>query len=126
MPSTKHRRGRSSTPARNGCVTHWRTSDRPPTRRPSNSDSMPRKRLFPPPKHPQTDQPLQNKGPEDHSILTVNGRLVLVRRRYAAAGVSSSYPLDAWLDRAEDTISLGLREMVCRLNLAAPNFDKAA
>ena len=48
------------------------------------------------------------------------------RRRYAAAGVGSSYPLDAWLDRVEDSLSLGLRELACRLNLASRNFDKAA
>ncbi len=30
------------------------------------------------------------------------------------------------MDRAEDSISLGLREMACRLNLASRNFDKAA
>jgi hypothetical protein len=30
------------------------------------------------------------------------------------------------LDRAESTVSLGLREMACRLNLASRNFDKAA
>jgi hypothetical protein len=34
--------------------------------------------------------------------------------------------VDAWLDRAQDSISLGLREMVCRLNLASRHFDKAA
>ena len=87
---------------------------------------MPQKRLFPPPLHPETDKPLQNKGRDDHSILTVNGRIVLWRRRYAASGVGSCYPLDSWLDRAEDTISLGVREMACRLNLASRNFDKAA
>jgi hypothetical protein len=71
--------------------------------------------------------PLQNKGPAEHTILTVKGRISLSRRRYAAAGVGSSHPLDAWLDRAEDSLSLGLRELVaCRLNLAARNFDKAA
>jgi hypothetical protein len=58
--------------------------------------------------------------------LTINGRITLSRRRYAAAGVGSSYPLDAWLDRAEDSLSLGLRELACRLNLASRNFDKAA
>jgi hypothetical protein len=87
---------------------------------------MPRKRLFPPPLHPQTSKPLPNKGADDHSILTVNGRIVLSRRRYAAAGVGSCYPLDSWLDRAEDSLSLGVREMACRLNLASRNFDKAA
>ena len=87
---------------------------------------MPRKRLFPPPLHPETAKPLQNKGADEHTILTINGRISLSRRRYAAPGVGSSYPLDVWLDRAEDSLSLGLREMACRLNLASRNFDKAA
>jgi hypothetical protein len=30
------------------------------------------------------------------------------------------------LDQAEDSLSLGLRELACRLNLASANFDKAA
>jgi hypothetical protein len=56
----------------------------------------------------------------------VNGRISLFRRRYAAPGLGSQFPLDAWIDRAEDTVSLGLRELACRLNLAARDFDKAA
>ncbi|MGL4553444.1 MAG: hypothetical protein ACRC33_19940, partial [Gemmataceae bacterium] len=35
-------------------------------------------------------------------------------------------PLDSWLDRAEDGITLGVREMACRLNLASRDFDEAA
>jgi hypothetical protein len=50
----------------------------------------------------------------------------LRRHRYSGKGVGSITPLDPWLDRAEATISLGVREMACRLNLAAHNFDKAA
>lgn len=69
---------------------------------------------------------MQNKGPDEHTILTINGRISLSRRRYAAPGIGSCYPLDAWLDRAEDSLSLGLRELACRLNLASRNFDKAA
>jgi hypothetical protein len=69
---------------------------------------------------------LQNKGPDERTVLTINGRITLSRRRYAAPEVGSSYPLDTWLDRAEDSLSLGLREMACRLNLASRNFDKAA
>jgi len=60
------------------------------------------------------------------TVLTVNGRLSLSRRRYAAQEAGSSYPLDAWLDTAEMSLSLGLRELACRLNLASRNFDKAA
>jgi hypothetical protein len=59
-------------------------------------------------------------------VLTLNGRLTLWRRRYAAPGLGSQFPLDPWLDRLEDTVSLGLRELACRLNLAARNFEKAA
>jgi hypothetical protein len=125
-PSTRHPPVRSSMPARRRSATSWPTSDRPPIRPPSNSVPTPRKRLFPPPLHPQTATPLQNKGPDERTILTINGRISLSRRRYAAAGVGSSYPLDAWLDRAEDSLSLGLRERACRLNLASRNFDKAA
>jgi hypothetical protein len=40
--------------------------------------------------------------------------------------VGSCHPLDSWLDKAEDTVSLGLREMACRLNGASRSFDKAA
>src|SRR5204862_8215262 len=78
------------------------------------------------PLHPHAGTPLQNKGQDEPTILTINGRISLSRRRYAAAGVGSSYPLDSWLDRAEASLSLGLRELACRLNLASRNFDKAA
>ena len=113
-------------PARRRSATSSLTSDRPRIRPLSSSAPTPRKRLFPPPLHPETGTPLSNKGPAEHTILTVNGRISLSRRRYAAAGVGSSYPLDSWLDRAEDSLSLGLRELACRLNLASRNFDKAA
>jgi hypothetical protein len=82
---------------------------------------MPRKRLFPPPQDPATGMPLQNKGAETCTVLTVNGRLTLKRRRYAG-GV---HPLDAWLDVAEATVSWGTRELACRLNQASRSFQKA-
>jgi hypothetical protein len=113
-------------PARRRSAISSRTSVWPPFRPPSSSAATPRKRLSPPPLHPQTGAPLQNKGPAEHTVLTVNGRITLSRRRYAAPGVGSCHPLDAWLDRAEDSLSLGLRELACRLNLASRNFDKAA
>jgi len=69
---------------------------------------------------------LQNKGPEEYTALTINGRLTLRRRRYAAPGAGSCHPLDCWLDKAEDTVSLGVREVACRLNGASCSFDKAA
>ncbi len=59
-------------------------------------------------------------------MLTINGRVRLVRRRWHSPGEGTTTPLDRWLDAAESTISLGVREMACRLNGDGKNFDKAA
>src|SRR3954465_3273973 len=59
-------------------------------------------------------------------MLTINGRVRLWRRRWHSPGEGSSTPLDSWLDTVEATISLGVREMACRLNGDGKNFDKAA
>lgn len=59
-------------------------------------------------------------------MLTINGRVRLWRRRWHSAAEGSTAPLDAWLDTIEGTISLGVREMACRLNGDGKNFDKAA
>src|SRR3954464_431473 len=126
MPSATLHPARSSTPARRRSAISWPASARPPTRPPSSSASRPRRRLPPPPNHPVTGKRLQNKGPEPFSVLTINGRITLSRRRYFAKDLGSFTPLDPWIDRAEATISTGVREMACRLNLASRNFDKAA
>jgi hypothetical protein len=86
---------------------------------------MPRKRLFPP-HDPATGQRLHSKGRVPYSVLTVNDRVVLSRRRWSAPGVDSCTPLDALLDAAEATVSLGVRELACRLNQGARSFAKAA
>ena len=59
-------------------------------------------------------------------MLTINGRVRLWRRRWHSPSEGSTTPLDAWLDTVESTISLGVREMACRLNGDGKNFDKAA
>jgi hypothetical protein len=87
---------------------------------------MRRKPLFPPPKHPQTSKNLRNKGRQEYSINTINGRVALRRIRWHGDGVGSSTPLDAYLDSAERTMSVGAREIACRLNGDGKNFDKAA
>ncbi|HEV3118262.1 MAG TPA: hypothetical protein VGY58_14525 [Gemmataceae bacterium] len=67
-----------------------------------------------------------NKGRQDYTVLTVNGRVRLWRRRWHSPGDGTSTPLDAWMDAVEASISLGVREMACRLNGDGKNFDKAA
>ena len=59
-------------------------------------------------------------------MLTINGRVRLWRRRWHSPGEGTSTPLDTWLDTIEGSISLGVREMPCRLNGDGKNFDKAA
>jgi hypothetical protein len=86
---------------------------------------MPRKRLFPP-THAPTGQRLESKGRAEHTVLTVNGRLTLWRRRWFSPASGSLTPLDALLDAAEATLTVGVRELACRLNQASRNFDKAA
>ena len=59
-------------------------------------------------------------------MLTINGRVQLWRRRWYSPREGTTTPLDQWLDTVESTISLGVREMACRLNGDGKNFDKAA
>jgi hypothetical protein len=87
---------------------------------------MRRKPLFPPPKHPQTGKNLRHKGRQEYSVGTINGRVCLQRIRWHGQGVGSSTPLDVYLDKAEQTMSVGAREIACRLNGDGKNFDKTA
>ena len=85
---------------------------------------MPRKRLFPPPKAPDGRR-LKNQGRESHTVLTVNDRLDLERTRWYTPVAGGLTPADGWLDVAEATVSLGARELACRLNQGARSFAKA-
>jgi hypothetical protein len=48
------------------------------------------------------------------------------RHRYTRADGSSVWPIDAVAGLAERTISLGVRELACRLSLDAHSFERAA
>src|SRR3954468_6521826 len=87
---------------------------------------MRRKPLFPPPKDPATGRTKRNKGRQDFTVLTINGRGRLCRRGWHSPAEGTTTPLDAGLDTCEGTISLGVREMACRLNGDGKNFNKAA
>ena len=125
MPSTRPPTARSSTPARRRSGTSSPGSDKPPMRRLCRRGSMRRKPLFPPPRD-QTGQPKRNKGRQEKSALTINGRVRLRRIRWSSVEEGSTTPLDIALDAAEATVSLGVRELACRLNQSASSFDKAA
>lgn len=85
-----------------------------------------REPLFPPPQNTSTGKALRNKGRQDYSVLTLNGRVCIKRIRWHGPGVGSCTVIDTYLDQAERTISVGVREMACRLNGGGTNFDRTA
>jgi hypothetical protein len=68
----------------------------------------------------------QHKGRQPYSVLTVNGRVQLLRVRWHSAEEGSQTPTDRLLDEAERAISEGVREMACRLNRGATSFQQTA
>lgn len=61
-----------------------------------------------------------------YSVLTINGRIRLLRTRWHDPLAGSCTLADVWLDEAEATISEGVREMCCRLNQGSTSFRQAA
>jgi hypothetical protein len=61
-----------------------------------------------------------------HQLLTVNDWVRVERTCWYSPGQGSDTPSDAFVDAAGATVSLGARELACRLNQNARSFDKAA
>ena len=59
-------------------------------------------------------------------VLTVNGEIKIVRRWWHGPQLGSVAPADAILDRGGATITPGVVEMACRVNLSATSFVRAA
>jgi hypothetical protein len=59
-------------------------------------------------------------------VVTINGKIETYRRWWFGRGIGSSAPADEVLDRAGATITPGVVEMACRVNLSATSFVKAA
>lgn len=87
---------------------------------------MPLMRLFPPPHEPKTGKRKQNKGKQPTTVLTINGGIELRRRWWHSPESGSEAPLDRWIMANGDNVTPGVREMCCRLNNDACNFDRAA
>lgn len=87
---------------------------------------MRRKPLFPPPVDSATGRKKKNKGQQPKKILTVNGSIRVVRRWWHSDVEGSLAPADGFIDREERTVSIGVREMACRLNNDSHNFDRTA
>ena len=81
---------------------------------------------FPPPRHPTTGKRLANKGLQSRKVLTINGNIKIVRRWWHGPQIGSVAPADAILDSSGATITPGVVEMACRVNLSATSFVRAA
>jgi hypothetical protein len=73
-----------------------------------------------------TGKRLANKGRQDKSVLSINGRIQLWRRWWHAPQTGSVAPADETVDRQGATVTPGVREMACRENQGATSFEKAA
>jgi hypothetical protein len=69
-------------------------------------------------------EPLKHKGAEQRTTLTSNGRVSIRRKRWQARAGGGVTPVDALLDAAEATVSLGARELCCRLNATGKSFER--
>jgi len=75
---------------------------------------------------PTTLKKKQDKGAEQSSTLSVNGRVFLQRTRYYSPAQGSSTPSDDLLDAVHNTISLATRQLCCQLNRASRSFEMTA
>ena len=75
---------------------------------------------------PTTGRKKNDKGRQAKKILTVNGSIRVVRRWWHSVGEGSLAPADGFIDVEERTVSIGVREMACRLNNDSHNFDRTA
>lgn len=69
---------------------------------------------------------MRNKGKQSRHVLTVNGPVKVVRRWWYGVGVGSVAPMEQLLDPQQASVSIGVREMACRLNNNGTSFDSTA
>jgi hypothetical protein len=73
-----------------------------------------------------TGKKKRHKGKQPYSVLTINGRIRLLRVRWHCPQEGAETPVDRLVDLTESTISIGVCEMACRVNQDASSFEKAA
>ncbi len=74
----------------------------------------------------KTGERLRNKGSENRSTSTANGCVEIGVSGGILRALVAVHRWTCYLDTAEVTVSLGLRELCCRENADARSFDKAA
>ena len=67
----------------------------------------------------------RKKDRKSRSTVSVNGRIDLSRIRWYAQGEGSDCPIDRLLDAVESTVTVGLRQLCCRLGIAGRSFERS-
>ena len=65
-----------------------------------------------------------NKGIASRSIVNVNGRIELSRRRFGDKEQGSEHPTDRLVDETETAVSVGVRQLCVREGTNARSFDR--
>ena len=81
--------------------------------------------LFPPPQTANGKR-YRNKGLQRTTYLTINGRISVRRRWWYDPDAGSVAPIDDRLTPAGENVTVGVRELACRLNNDACSFRRAA
>lgn len=69
---------------------------------------------------------MRDKGRQKHSLMTVNGRIRVWRKRWQPTCGGSLTPIDEWLQQTCETFTRGVIELACRLNRSASGFEELA
>lgn len=81
--------------------------------------------LFPPPQTANGKR-YRNKGLQRTTYLTINGRISVRRRWWYDPDAGSVAPIDDRLTPAGENVTVGVRELACRLNNDACSFRRAS
>lgn len=81
------------------------------------------KAAFSPQRHPE--RRVRNKGPQSVEHLTGNGIIRITRRVYVCREKGRDDEVDHWLGIASASVTVGARELCCRVAMSGVSFEKA-
>lgn len=87
---------------------------------------MRRKPLFPPPVNPATGKLCKNHGRQNYTPVTILGDITLRRRWWSSESTGSFAPVDDLIDAHHESVTIGVREMVARMNNGQRSFEAVA
>ena len=83
-------------------------------------------RLFPPQENQKTKRKYRHKGRQSVSRDTVNGNIRFERIRWWSAKHGTDETIDRLIGAVADTVSVGVRQMCCRVAISQQGFRKGS